>query len=262
MQLEPHPAATLVCCNVTTKWPYKVLLLRRSDRSAFLPGAYVFPGGRLEKKDTFFATWLKSDQQNYQRLSSYFPSNYPFLDLLACALRESLEEAGLSLAKVWKNNIPTSLESFMLESIIEQRTFPAERAELGHIWPLSWWITPAGEKRRFDTHFFLGLTETEEIVETLHETEKPRWLDPREALALYEKGTIFLAPPTRAVLERLANAVSFTELLASLDKKLAPICPYFVEEEQKKILVLPGDELHHDQERKSNFIMKTRYCFP
>ncbi len=264
MHLSPQPAATLVCCNVTTKWPYKVLLLRRSDQSAFLPGAYVFPGGRLEKKDELLAAWLSRDEKNRARLASYFPADYPFLAMLACALRESLEEADISVAKIIKEGHSCTLAPSSLAKVIESEAMPEEKADLSHLWPISWWVTPEGEKRRFDTHFFLGLVETENEAFAISgkETEKPCWLCPKEALKLYEEGIIFLAPPTRAVLERLASAASFDALITELDQKLAPICPYFVEEQEKKLLVLPGDSLHHDQERKSSFIMKTRYFFP
>lgn len=42
---EPIPAASVI---VLRDGPLEVLLLRRNDRSSFVPGAWVFPGGALE----------------------------------------------------------------------------------------------------------------------------------------------------------------------------------------------------------------------
>ena len=50
MPAEPRPAATVVVLRPSAP-RFDVLLLRRSDELAFLPGAYVFPGGRVEDTD-------------------------------------------------------------------------------------------------------------------------------------------------------------------------------------------------------------------
>ncbi len=253
----PRPASTLICLNVTTKWPHKVLLVKRSDQSSFLPGAYVFPGGRVDPSDEAWGQWLESDRANFERISHYFPKNHKIRAHLACAMRETLEETGISVAKIVGE--ASFLEPQALAKLINGEIAPA-MADLSHIWPISWWITPEGETRRFDTHFFLALLPEQQSVTCQGETSQPLWLSPTEALALYEERTIFLAPPTRAILERMSMVQSFEELLSHLDTRLEPICPYFVEHESGKLLVLPGDELHHEGS-KSQFIMKTRYVF-
>lgn len=43
--LTPIPAASVI---VLRDAPLEVLLLRRNDRSSFVPGAWVFPGGAIE----------------------------------------------------------------------------------------------------------------------------------------------------------------------------------------------------------------------
>jgi 8-oxo-dGTP pyrophosphatase MutT (NUDIX family) len=72
----------------------EVFVMRRHERSGFLGGAVVFPGGKVESYD-----WLESPMSELSRL--------PFLnsrqfgeprEVLACAIaavRESLEEAGI-----------------------------------------------------------------------------------------------------------------------------------------------------------------------
>jgi 8-oxo-dGTP pyrophosphatase MutT (NUDIX family) len=63
--------------------PFEVLLMRRAEKSTFVPGAWVFPGGIVEAEDR------GADEQATAR---------------ACAVRELAEEAGVRVDKaalVW-----------------------------------------------------------------------------------------------------------------------------------------------------------------
>lgn len=255
-----QPASTLVCCNVTTKWPYKILFVKRSEKATFLPGAYVFPGGRMDVKDKYFAAWLKKDRVNLDRIAGYFPSGHQTAERIACALRETLEETGISALKISTNQQNFYLTPPQLAALIEESA-PKGSPILDHLWPISWWITPEGEARRYDTNFFLCLVESDKTEMVSEETSHPHWWTPKEALEHYERHEIFLAPPTRALLHKMEKSHSFEELLASLDVKLNPICPYFKELKGEKYLVLPGDPLHHEPKR-SDFIEETRFQFP
>lgn len=256
----PKLASTLVLCNVTTDWPHKVLLVKRSEQSAFLPGAHVFPGGRLDETDNKLAGWLQSDEENFKRIANYFPQHHPIAEHLSAAIRETFEETGLSVVKVTSNKTDLFLDREQLEALLAQGTSHF-KPKLDHIWPLSWWITPLGETRRFDTNFFLALVSPLQSAYCQGETQKPLWLYPKEALEHYQSGALFLAPPTRAILERMASSASFEAFLSSIDYPIEPCRPYFVDHNSNKLLVLPGDELHHDK-KKSSFIIKTRYQFP
>ncbi|MCA9508657.1 MAG: hypothetical protein KC505_09580 [Myxococcales bacterium] len=256
----PKPASTLVCCSITTDWPHKILLLKRNERSAFLPGAYVFPGGRLDKNDQKLARWLESDKDGLDRIAQFFPAQHPVLEHLACAMRETLEESAISVAKATLNGQDFFLKPYELKDLLSNIEVPYQ-ARLDHIWPISWWITPSGESRRFDTNFFLALLPQEQSAHCQGETKNPLWLSPNEALNSYEQHKLFLAPPTRSVLERMNSSKNIEEFISYIDSPLFPIEPYFIDQKDKKILVLPGDEMHH-YKKKSRFIMKTRYQFP
>lgn len=256
----PKPASTLVLCNVTTDWPHKVLLVKRSEQSAFLPGAHVFPGGRVDENDKQLAAWLKTDEQNFKRIANYFPEHHAVAEHLASAIRETLEETALSIAKVRSSETDFFLSPEQLKELLAQGTCPY-KPKLDHLWPLSWWITPQGETRRYDTNFFLALMSPHRSAHCQGETQQPIWLHPKEALELYQNGSIFLAPPTRAILERMAFSASLADFISFIDYPIEPICPYFVDHNSGKLLVLPGDELHHNK-KKSAFIIKTRYQFP
>jgi len=240
--LEPKPASTVVLCRKSSRWPCEVLLIKRSATAQFLPNAHVFPGGQLEEQDYQQASWFARDQVNINRMSHYFLKPIPLLAAhLAAAARETLEESGISILINQANKSP----------------------DLDNIWPLSWWVTPPGETRRFDTWFFLAT-----IPESLEcdvfppslESSEPQWVKPAHALEFHEEGSIFLAPPTRSILERMAHCDSLSELLNYVDRPLKAIHPRFVDYKHQKLLVLPGHELHEDPE-KSGFIMKTSYVF-
>ena len=48
---EPRPASTVVVLRPGATAAFEVLLVRRNDRVAFMAGAYVFPGGRVDEAD-------------------------------------------------------------------------------------------------------------------------------------------------------------------------------------------------------------------
>mgnify|MGYP000897809113 CR=1 FL=1 len=46
-----RPAATVIVLRPSPDAAFEVLMVRRSDQVAFMAGAYVFPGGRLDDTD-------------------------------------------------------------------------------------------------------------------------------------------------------------------------------------------------------------------
>ena len=83
-----RPAATLALLRDAPDGP-QILMLQRSPSSAFLGGAYVFPGGSLETADT--------DPRLVQRLRN-LPGENPPIPYWIAAIRECYEEAGILLA--------------------------------------------------------------------------------------------------------------------------------------------------------------------
>jgi ADP-ribose pyrophosphatase len=75
---EPRPAASVVLLRRGGKHrdrALEVLLLKRTEKAAFMPGVWVFPGGAVDPGDG-------EDEAGYR----------------ACAVRELGEEAGIELA--------------------------------------------------------------------------------------------------------------------------------------------------------------------
>jgi 8-oxo-dGTP pyrophosphatase MutT (NUDIX family) len=89
------------------------------------------------------------------------------------------------------------------------------RLDPGALVPFSHWVTPPGEGRRYDTHFFLAAALDDHApVADEHETHDGRWLDPRDALREERDGTLRLMYPTIKHLERLAAFADLDALLA------------------------------------------------
>lgn len=262
MDNNKHQASTTALLNINTDpWPHKVLLVKRDQKAVFLPGAHVFPGGRVDQSDRDLSvSFFKGE--HIERIAQQFLSDRPTAQShLWAAVRETLEESGICFLKKGKNEYCTHDE---LIGMLEGQGHDISPC-LDNIWPISWWITPKGETRRFDTWFFLALLENnlpQKFAKT-HETYDHQWLKPIEALKAHEEKSIFLAPPTRAILERLAHTRSLEDFLSFIDQPLRPIRPYFVSDpvdNQKTWLVLPGDHLHHEKERLK-LPMHTRYRF-
>src|ERR1700688_465595 len=65
--LKPRDSATLILIDRTEAVP-KVLLGRRHERHRFMPGKFVFPGGRIERSDRLMATSAPLDARHIARL--------------------------------------------------------------------------------------------------------------------------------------------------------------------------------------------------
>lgn len=258
---EPKPASTVVLCRITTDWPYKILLIKRSERARFLPGAHVFPGGRAEDQDRDFADLLIADRKNLLRMQQFFPMNIEDIAMrVATCMRETLEETSLSILNVDDGNVKSLPHAALKQAFANPANFRL-RPALDQIWPLSWWITPPSETHRFDTWFFLATVNETSAMSTVidEESSEHLWLYPSEALELFKIKSIFLAPPTRTIIERMAMSSSLENFLAFVDRPLWPIEPFFHADDEG-YLILPGDEKHPKKQR-SNLPLYTRYFF-
>ena len=76
---KPRLAATVILVRDGAQGP-EAFLMRRSMQSSFMPGAYVFPGGKVDPTDALLVPDAKSPA------------------FLVAAVREVFEEAGVLLA--------------------------------------------------------------------------------------------------------------------------------------------------------------------
>jgi 8-oxo-dGTP pyrophosphatase MutT (NUDIX family) len=103
------------------------------------------------------------------------------------------------------------------------------------------WVTPAGEPRRFDTHFFAvrAPAAAEPVVDGV-ELVRAFWAEPGEALRRRDRGEWRIIPPTAFNLLRLAAAGSVdTALAEAAALAVAPIHPEFGDEAGTLVVRIP-----------------------
>ena len=148
--VEPKDAATLIIIDRENDEP-KVLLGRRHARHVFLPGKFVFPGGRVDTTDFAMQATMPLDPDTERRLlaDTRFQSGKDAQALALAAIRETFEETGLVIGAqggTAKGSVPPGPWSKFV-----QTGFYPDPSLLQFIARA---ITPPGFARRFDARFF------------------------------------------------------------------------------------------------------------
>jgi 8-oxo-dGTP pyrophosphatase MutT (NUDIX family) len=128
----------------------KVLLGRRHHGHKFMPGKFVFPGGRIEALDATMSAVSEIHPDMQAKLNERVANASPqFARALALsAVREVAEETGLLLGV--KGSTPPQTPGEIWSEFAKARVHP----DLGHIHFIARAITPPRRPRRFDTRFF------------------------------------------------------------------------------------------------------------
>jgi 8-oxo-dGTP pyrophosphatase MutT (NUDIX family) len=147
--LRPRDSATLILIDRSGNVP-KVLLGRRHERHRFLPGKFVFPGGRVEIKDRLMPTAAPLDGRDSERLMRRVkrPSLAKATAFALAAIRETYEETGLMLGAPSSSAFAAPAEAW--EPFATAGIIP----DLGAVHFIGRAITPPGRPRRFDSRFF------------------------------------------------------------------------------------------------------------
>jgi 8-oxo-dGTP pyrophosphatase MutT (NUDIX family) len=208
-----NPAATVVVLRPAADAPFEVLMVRRHDKVAFMAGAYVFPGGRVDQADRDAGTTTPDDAGTVSR----------FLDL------DAAEERAYRRAVVRE-----------LEEEAAVRMTPDDLIPLAH------WVTPEVEIRRYDTRFFMAVMPAgQEARHDERETTALAWLSPEQAIAEYRADRILLPPPTWTTLRQLARHGSLEAVVAwARTRPIVCVQPGFLKDETGTLLTLPGDPLY------------------
>lgn len=213
---EPRPAATAVLVRDGAEG-LEVLLLRRHRSSGFVPGAYVFPGGRVDAAD--------ADPALHARVKGLAePPDAPFW---IGAAREVFEETGVLLGRDavgrWLPgaSVAPELEGQRAALMDDATSLDAVLTALGATLDLSalahvaHWVTPIVEPRRYDTHFFLAaLPDGAVAAPDPREMTDAVWLTPDAALARFRAGTLPMVFPTVKTIEALSGQATVDAALA------------------------------------------------
>ena len=219
------PAATVILLRDGGQGP-EVLLLKRHRSSGFVPGAYVFPGGRVDAADA--APELASYVAN-------LPADPdPPLPFWTAAVREVFEETGVLLAEAdGDGDARAHLREQLLAddaTIHDVLVSLRARLDLEKLVYCAHWITPLAEPRRFDTRFFAArLPEGAEVIPDPREMDDARWLTPADALQAFQSGSLPMVFPTVKTIERLCGFGSVEHILAVLrGEDVIPLLPRLV----------------------------------
>lgn len=148
--LRPKDAATLLILDTTSTSVPKVLMGRRHEKHKFMPGKFVFPGGRVDPGDSKATVTTDYDSKTKSQIMfdmKKLRSEARARGLAVAAIRETYEEAGLFIGRKQSNDLPTSkgFEAFSDHTVA---------LDLGQLRFVGRAITPPRRPRRFDTRFF------------------------------------------------------------------------------------------------------------
>ncbi|WP_420410846.1 NUDIX hydrolase [Roseibium sp.] len=147
--IRPKDAATLLILDRTGSGDVKLLMGRRHMRHTFMPGKFVFPGGRVDPGDSRISNVLPYHPQVEAKLSEGLKNSKTAARVRAFALaavRETYEEAGIFIGRKSDSGLRlgTGFEEFSTRQI---------QPDLGGMRMIARAITPPQRPRRFDTRF-------------------------------------------------------------------------------------------------------------
>jgi 8-oxo-dGTP pyrophosphatase MutT (NUDIX family) len=210
----PRPAATVLLLRDRPDGLFEVFMVQRSNKSSFMPGAHVFPGGAVDPEDHDHPGDLSAEEAA-DRFGGALDGRTALAHLVAAA-REVHEEVGVELP------------------------------DLAGLRVFARWITPEIESRRFDAWFLaIRLPEGATPVHDDYETVASSWIEPRDALQRYGDGELILAPPTFVTLWELARLAGAEDVLEhAAARVVVPIQPIFRRIDGANVVLLPGDPLY------------------
>ena len=246
----PRESATVILLRDGEKG-LEVFMLERHLRSDFAGGAFVFPGGTIDDRDTDAAAAAALDERGDADVTPPF---------YLCAIRETFEEAGVLLARRAGETVRFAGDDE--ERFAEyRREFNARGGSLAtlaehegiryagdllHYYQRR--ITPEFSPKRYDTRFFVaGMPEGQEPLHDDVETTASTWIRPIDALTQAADGLFSIIFPTRKCLESLTRYDTTEDVIASTKgKQIDAVLPKVVLSDGQARVVLPGDATLHE----------------
>jgi 8-oxo-dGTP pyrophosphatase MutT (NUDIX family) len=269
---DARPASTVVLLRPAH--PFDVFLVRRSDSIAFMGGAHVFPGGRVDAADDVADVGATADGAAAAAARMRDVPPPVAVAHHVAALRELFEEAGVLLARPLAAMPAGRLERYRRDLLAGTVAFPDIirgedlRLALDELAYFAHWVTPEIETRRFDTRFFIARApEGQTPVHDDGETSHSEWLAPLEAIEQCRRGAISLPPPTWTTLSLLSRFGSIDDVFAWARSKPIPrVQPRFEQRGEQTLLFYPGDPMYPAVEgfdaTETRFVLENRRWRP
>ncbi|KAL6261597.1 hypothetical protein P5V15_006684 [Pogonomyrmex californicus] len=258
---------------------YKLLCLKRHQKSNFMPGLYVFPGGTVDPADAnlkwqehFAAFGLDNDKltsliskvasrpQIFQSRENELPKE---VSLRITAIRETFEECGILMCRHKDSNTPSSWAEYVSvpkdELLMWQSKVHDNATEFFNLcqkfecypdlWALhEWrnWMTPTtAYEKRFNTAFYLAcLSHMPYAKYEAIEMEDLKWDTPEN----FSSMGITFPPPQQyeiAKLIKLKNIDDLLDIAVKRNKEGAQLyLPVRIHLKDGFMHVMPGDTLY------------------
>jgi 8-oxo-dGTP pyrophosphatase MutT (NUDIX family) len=237
----PRPAATISIVRDVADG-FEVLMMQRTHSARFMPGAYVFPGGAIDREDRDPELYALCSGIDDAAASRVLGVERDGLAYWVGAIRECFEEAGLLLCYDAAGDLVHFEHPEIEARFVAHRAAlnagkmafldfcRAERLRLAtdRLTYFSHWITPVAAPKRYDTRFFAAIVpqhqqplhDAQELIDTV-------WVRPAEALERDRAGTLSLRTPTIATLRQFDAARDCAGLLCALgsQKEIRAILP-------------------------------------
>ena len=261
---NPRPASTVVVLRDAPAGP-EVFLVRRHEGTAFMGGAHVFPGGRVDAGDhNGDVSWCDGVDWAASQLSDL--DREQAIAYHVAAARELFEEAGVLLARTAtrdhfvQDRVDVHKGRATLRAVVEREGL---RLALDSLVLCAHWVTPPIDTRQFDTRFFMARvppdqTPAHDETETTHSS----WLTPSYALAQAVGSHIVLPVPTWTTIRELERFATVDAAMRwAKGRRVVARMPLLItQDDGTRLLVIPGDPLY-PEENTGDMPMETRFAF-
>lgn len=207
----------------------EVFMLRRVKTMAFVPDAVVFPGGRVDDRDSNpDLPWVGPTPAQWAEYMSV--TEEVARRVVVAAAREVFEECGVLLAGPSEDELVSDLSDptyqqdrdalvaheLSFADMLIKRELVLRTDLLGLV---SNWCTPEFEPKRYDTFFFSALMpENQEADDKTSESQISDWVTPAYAMRESDEDRWLVVPPTVYNLTAIASASSAEEFVSSRRK--------------------------------------------
>lgn len=197
-------AAVILLRHGTDPRNPEVLLVKRSEKLAFLGGYYAFPGGQFDTSDTEAPVENCADPETSTAIS--------------CAARELFEEVRVLVAR-GGDSLTVGQRASLLDDLESGRmTWPALlkhynlHLDANDFTFVGRWVTPPFSARRFDTWFFLvnAPAKQEPRIDADAELESCQWVAARTAHAAWQSSQLLAVNPVIHALKTLSEGIDET----------------------------------------------------
>lgn len=184
---EPKDAASLILLSEDQT---KVLWARRNPALTFMGGFHSFTGGRLDPDDEHCD--VRNEPEPLRRA------------LIACAARETFEEAGVLIVRNGEK-LTTGQRRSLHDDLVSGRDPFSRILELWGLWIdaedftyAGEWTTPEFSPIRFRTRFFIATMPPKQAAyEAIDELQSFEFVSPSIALQHWRRSRVLMAPPAQ-----------------------------------------------------------------